>query len=170
MSPETKVKLIKLQTNKHAQAHTRVKVLNDITLSLKVGFSLVMKTMESHMDAYLVFLAVLFAPGLSESILFFAIFSHPLSHTGVCSIFSKQELYLPFVQSIPPTAYTTPTVDFLGLVRGLCRDSRRSGRRWYLSASMISSWQSRSSLNNTFVSTWSAINYKEKIKLMSKTY
>jgi len=76
-----------------------------------------------------------------------------LSLVAVCKI------TLPFVQSIPPTAYRTPTVDFRGLVRALCMARRRSGSRWYFSASMISSWHSTSCLNSTLFSTWSARNY-----------
>jgi len=64
----------------------------------------------------------------------------------------------PFVQSIPPTAYRTPTVDLRGFVRELCIDSRRSGNRWYLSASIINSWHSTSCLKRTLFSTWSARN------------
>ena len=66
---------------------------------------------------------------------------------------------LPFVQSIPPTAYRTPTVDLRGLVRELCIARRRSGSRWYFNASMINSWHSTSCLNSTLFSTWSARNY-----------
>lgn len=44
----------------------------------------------------------------------------------------------PLEASIPPTAYSDPTVDFLGLVLGLCNIGRRSGKRWYFIASIKS--------------------------------
>lgn len=53
----------------------------------------------------------------------------------------------PLVASIPPTAYSAPTVDFLGLVLGLWNMGRLSGRRWYFMASISSFWHSRSSEN-----------------------
>ena len=77
---------------------------------------------------------------------------------------------LPLVQSMPPTAYSTPTVDFLGLVRGLCNVCLLSGNRWYLRASIIRSWQSRSSRNSWLVSTWSAMNCVSKIKNFGKMF
>ena len=59
----------------------------------------------------------------------------------------SEALLVPLEASIPPTAYRAPTVDFLGLVRGLWNMGRRSGSRWYFMASISSFWHSRSSEN-----------------------
>jgi hypothetical protein len=68
-------------------------------------------------------------------------------------ITSIQELFLiPLLACIPPTAYKAPTVDFLGRVRGDWSIGRRSGSKWYFRASIISSWQTRSSRNKGSVS------------------
>lgn len=59
---------------------------------------------------------------------------------------------VPLLLSIPPTAYRVPTVDFLGLVLGLCIKVLLSGNKWYFIASRISFWHSRSFLNNAWFS------------------
>lgn len=53
---------------------------------------------------------------------------HKLKH----SMLEKPETYyvnLPLFASIPPTAYKSPTVDFLGRVRGDWSIGRRSGSK-----------------------------------------